>query len=706
MILREIIYNQRQLHWVVNKFAGQPFAFDIETTGLNNRFDQIVGLALTFESGDSFYIPFFHTVIEDDEQKQKVFFTLEEVRRFLAPLFAQDVLMVAHNSKFELGFFRRNNVKIQGRVTDTLLMAQLDNENRQNDLKSLAASILGMEYAKYQTLGEYAGFGKHDILGVPLEKAADYAMNDTEATYKLYQHFAPVLAANSFRGKTLLDVHNDLWMPLTSVLEKMESRGIAMDMEGVIEFKEEQIEIAKHHEERVTQAGLKMVASRDPSSLPAYYLKIATDDDLIDAYENTDGNLVVDRGELQLPIVTHEMVGKTKTFKPRIPVFNTGSPKQLSELVFDYSNVTIPERIPLKRTKEGLYSADHDNLETLLFYSDGNTPDYLEDVLAWRKAEKTITTYLNRFIADCDPNDHYALHGQFHIAASESGRGGTATGRLSSSNPNMQNMTARGELGKRMRSLFVARPEHKLLVADLAQAELRVLAHYSKDKALLQAFAQEQDLHVLTGAGCAQVAYDELLERYEAGDPWAKQMRQVGKTANFALQYGMGPPKFQRYLLINNKYEISVEEARRIIDAYNETYAGATKWKADVAYFIAQNGYVRTISGRMRRLIEAFSPDKWKRMRAERQGVNAIIQGSVGDLMGMAMIRIQPELEKLGGSLLLQVHDELVSEVPMWYAEQAKLIIEKLMIEDANMLITCPMKSDCGIGDNWHEAKG
>lgn len=708
--MRKLVDSIEKLQWVVNTYVGQPFSFDIETAGLDYREHDMIGLALYFGE-DAFYIVLSHTVPEDHAYPRCTFIPSQHFCQTIQPLFNQDVLMIAHNSKFELGFFDHYGISLTGRLADTLLMAQLLDENRENNLKSLAANLLNMEYAKYQTLVEYPGFGKHEILGVPLIRAANYAMKDVEATWKLYQLFAPQLASDHFRGKTLLDVHNDLWVPLTIVLQKMEKRGIAMNMDAVFAAKEKYTAVAKEHEEKVVRAGLQMIADKyrphkgEPYEIPNIYLKPASDEELEEAYTDDDDQTWVEKGGVKLPVVTYNMIGKTKAYRPRIPVFNTGSPLQLSELVFEYSGVNLPSSIRLKTRKDGVYSADHDNLETLLFYADGDTPEYLQDVLAWRKAEKFVGTYLNRFISDCDPDDHYALHGQFHIAASEAGSGGTATGRLSSSQPNMQNMAARGEIGKETRSMFVARPGYKLLVADLAQAEIRVLAHYSQDEALLQAFKQGQDLHSLTAAMLADQTYEQFLERLEGGDPTAKDERHLGKTVNFSCQYKIGAKKLQRFILVNNKRFFTIEETQSIIDRYDSGYIGATRFKEDVCRFVRANGYVRTISGRRRRLPEAFSSDKWKRMRAERQGINSIIQGSVGDIMGEAMILIQPELEKIDGTLLLQVHDELVSEVPTAFAERGKALIEELMVRDANKILRCQLEAECGIGDNWYEAK-
>ena len=233
-----------------------------------------------------------------------------------------------------------------------------------------------------------------------------------------------------------------------------------------------------------------------------------------------------------------------------------------------------------------------------------------------------------------------------------------------------------------------------------------MLAHYSQDEALLKAFEEGQDLHILTGAAFARVSYDELYEKYHAGDDWAKAMRMLGKTGNFALTYGMGAIKFQRYLLVNNKYEVSIDQADQWIKGYNEMYKGATEWKRRVMSYARRHGYVLTIKGRKRRLVGIQAPQERIRARAERQGVNACIQGSVGDVIAESMPYVQQMMASLGGTLLLQVHDELVGEVPEKHSALAASLTEQLMVGFINPILRCPQVADAHIGKSWAEAKG
>ncbi len=706
--MRRTIKDKETLVSLVPTWAGRNFSFDVETSGLEWRKDDLLGLALYFENGDAYYIVLAHTTPTWEEGKHyhHTFIEPADFTALMRPIFSQEgVLMVAHNAKFDMHFLHRYNTRVQGRLADTLLAAQLLDENRDNGLKELAY-LVGMTYDKYETMAEYKGFKKNEILGVPLDKVAQYAMNDVETTWKLYKLFAQQLQDEVFRDTSLLDVYNDIWMPLLVVLQQMEERGIALDIEKVKEIRDEYVATADKHLRSFTNAAAQLVLSHYGDDIPSMYLKAATEIDLEDAYETMEGLSVVERDGVRYPIITHDMVGKTKSWKPRILTINPASNPQLADIVYNLSGITMPADVFLKEGKSGGISADKDNLQTIIFYLGDRTPQHIRDLLTWRKANKFITTYLDRFLSDADPTDFNKISTWFAMAADDSGEGGTATGRLSSRGPNLQNIPSRGEVGKKARSMFIARPDHKLLVCDLGQAELRLLAHYSGDESLRQAFEEGRDLHIMTGAGFAQISYEELKERYDRGEQEAKDLRALGKTGNFALTYGMGPIKFQRYLIVNNNYETTVEQAREWIEGYNATYAGATAWKKRVVAFAKRNGFVVTFAGRKRRVPDINSRNRKASSYAERQAINAVIQGGVGDIICKAMVHIHPALRGIGGTILLQVHDELVAEVPTTYIDLGKEIMETLMVKYCNPFLRVPQVADCGVGDSWGDAKG
>lgn len=701
--MRRIILDTVDAKTCLEQEMGQPFAFDVETSGLSYLHDRLLGVALSFKNGNSYYLVIEHTMPTANGVVEQPFIPTTNLPSILNPLFAQeDEVMVGHNAKFDLHFLSRVGVEVQGRLADTLLAGKLLDENRDNDLKSLAATILGSGYKKYQELAVYKGYKASEILAVPLEDAADYAMNDTEATLQLYWKFAQDLVNERHRDSSLADVFNNLWMPLLYVLQDMESRGIAMDMDNILILREKYQKERERLRALVVQEGLQVLVDHfknNLSNIPALNMRMATPQEFEEAYYDVQDRLVTDIEDIQVPVITHDMVGKSKRWTPRVLQFKPNSIPQLQDFVYKYTKVRVDTYTPLKKAKNGQYAVDKDNLETLVFYLGNECPPFIKRVLEWRKVDKLLTTYIDRFVKDCDPYDHYALHTSFNQDVAR-------TGRLSSSGPNLQNIPARGEHGAEIRSLFISRPPNLLLVGDLGQAELRMLAHYSRDPLLVDAFETGKDLHALTAAGNMGLSYDEFMAEFQNGNPEYVKQRRVGKTQNFGLLYGMGSKKFQRYLLTELGIEVTFKEAEDLITKFNETYAGATKWKLDVQYAVRQTGYVATIAGRKRRLPNVFSHDEYTRSRAERQGVNCIIQGSVGDIMAEGMIEVKKALKPYDGYLLLQVHDENVAEVPIDNAPPAREAMEYAMTAKCNQYLRVPQHAEVHMGRTWYDAKG
>lgn len=723
---REIVKDVTRLAELHTTFYGRDFAFDVETTGVNWVRDELLGLALSF-GDDSYYIVLRHTIENPDGTLTDTKFIPKiMLRHAMLGVFAQtDVKMVAHNSKFDMHFLLRElGTHVQGQLTDTLLMAKLLNENRDNGLKSLSATVLKDEYTAYQDLPTYKGFKKTEFLGTPLDLGADYAMHDTESTLKLEEIFARQLAQEG-----LQEAYYMMWQPMIFVLFEMETAGIGLNMPFVRKLLAHYEQVEEESRREVRRAGIEMLLSTysDLADIPHLYWEMYRGSET--AIETDEyGPHVFDDDGVRLPLWR-----PTERSQFRVLSFNPGSTQQLSDLVFTQTHVKLPPLVKLKAGKTGVTAIDKDNLETILFYAGDNRPRVIEEILKWKKASKFISTYLKRFVKDGDVANFYSIYTSFN-------QDGTDTGRLSSSGPNLQNIPSRGDIGSEARQCFIARPDKVLVVADYSMMELRVLAHYSKDPQLIAAFEEGKDLHILTGAAFAQMEYEELFQLYKSGDPKGKELRQLGKTGNFALMYGMGAAKFQRYLLVNNKYEITKEQAQEWINAFNLMYLGATQWKigkpthrkvggswvalpADyeddgidrwdirrkggVHNWVREHGYVGTIAKRKRRLPDGFSPEKWIRERAQRQGVNAIIQGSCGDIICSAMIGLQAALKGIGGTLLLQVHDELVAEVPAEHGEQAKRLMEAFMNHYGYVnQLSLPLVAEASIGLSWAEAKG
>ena len=453
--MRQVIQDIETLNELLPDLYGRPFAFDFETTGLSYRKDRPVGIALSFplppekdivtqgkskQVLQSYYIVIHHTVeLWDGTTIEQDFINEKRLANSIRGLFAQrDQVMVAHNAKFDMHFMHNIGVLIEGQLFDTMLAAQLIDENRENGLKALAPLVGVTEMPTFDTFVQYQGYGKKQILGAPLKDVANYAMLDTEVTWLLYQKFSEQLATEGAN-----DAFYNVWMPLLPVLQQMEARGVALDLNLVKEMRTRYLEDATRYEHSIRQKGIEMVLSRYPTrdleQIPKYYLRFATKEEIDDAYEDDEGNLWTDVASIPVPLLKKA----SKAFKPRVIDFTTGSGPQLKELIFDYLQVQVPDSVQLKSSpKTGGVSVDKDNLNTLLYYNAENPPQTLLDVLEWRKATKFISTYLDRFIEDADPNDFNSISTNFN-------QNGTLTGRLSSDSPNLQNIPSRGEVGRK-----------------------------------------------------------------------------------------------------------------------------------------------------------------------------------------------------------------------------------------------------------------
>ena len=266
-----------------------------------------------------------------------------------------------------------------------------------------------------------------------------------------------------------------------------------------------------------------------------------------------------------------------------------------------------------------------------------------------------------------------------------------ATGRLSSTEPNLQNIPVKGEFGLRIREAFVAAPGHRLLSADYSQIEPRILAHLSQDQRLLQVFAQGEDIHAATAVDIFNLAPDQI----------TREMRRVAKTVVFGILYGISPFGLSQTL------GISQQDAKKYIDAYFARYAGVRQFLDRTLEEARQRGYVTTILGRRRPIPELSSGDATQRGFGERMAINNPIQGSAADLIKVAMISISRRLhaELPTTKMLLQVHDELIFEMPEKDLEATKQLVKSEMEETGLRLgLTVPLKVDLGVGRNWREA--
>ncbi len=353
--------------------------------------------------------------------------------------------------------------------------------------------------------------------------------------------------------------------------------------------------------------------------------------------------------------------------------FNLASPKQLGDILFDKLKIGGNKQ---KKTKTGQYATGEEVLSYL-----ANEHQIVKDILEWRQMMKLKNTYI-----DALPNQVNQKTGRVHTDYMQTV---AATGRLSSNNPNLQNIPIRSARGQQIRKAFIARNEnYTLLSADYSQIELRIIAALSGEENMILAFKNNEDIHKSTAAKVFNVPLAEV----------TKEQRSNAKTVNFGIIYGVSA------FGLSNQTSLSRKESAELIDAYYDTYPKLKQYIQNQIEFARENGYVQTVSGRRRYLKDINSPNGMVRSGAERNAVNAPIQGSAADIIKIAMIDIHKKLitENWQSKMLLQVHDELVFDVHESEIEKIQPMIKHEM--EQAFIMTVPLEVEIGLGKNWLEA--
>jgi len=572
------------------------FAFDLETTSLDPRQAQIVGIALAWERGRAAYLPVGHAQGDNLD--------LEQVLQHLKPLLEDPAIAkCGQNLKYDTSVLVSGDVAPQGIAFDTMIADYLlDPGDRQHGLEAMARNHLRYQMQPIEAL---IGKGKEQIsfAEVDTEKACFYACEDADIAYRLVETLRPQL-----QEREMGDLFEKVEMPLLGVLRDMELRGVAVDVDFLERFSVE------------LEANLHELSAR-----------------------------------------IYELAGEE---------FNINSTQQLARILFDQIGLQ-----PRRRTKTG-YSTDVNVLEELA--QEHPLPEHL---LEYRELTKLKSTYV-----DALPTLVHPATGRIHASINQTI---TATGRLSVSDPNLQNIPIRTPLGREIRKAFVpGRDDALILSADYSQIELRLLAHFSGDPFLCEAFHAGEDIHART----ASLVFN-LMPSFIT-----PEMRAQAKTVNFAIIYGQTPFGLSRQL------GIPVGRAREFIENYFAVYSRVKEFIDATIEQARRDGYVRTLLGRRRYLPEINSRSARRREFAERTAINSPIQGSQADMIKLAMINIHQKLQerRLDATMILQVHDELVFEVGEKDLEEVE---ELVRTEMANALeLDVPVVVESGHGRNWFEA--
>lgn len=571
---------------------------DTETTSAFPMEAELVGISFSTRGGEGFYVPmvskgmFADDYVEPSRSLALIKPVLEDA----------DIKKIGQNIKYDMIVLARAGVKLAGVYFDTMIASYLLTPNeRRHNLDDLADKYLSYKTTTYK---ELTGSGKNAvaITDVPLDMLADYAAEDADVAYRLYDVFNGKLV-----GAGLNDLFFNVEMKMASVLAYMETAGVKIDAPYFASLKKENDGLLKDVEAKIyAEAGRQ---------------------------------------------------------------FNINSTRELATILFDELGLARQ-----KKTKTG-YSTDINVLESLK----GRHP-IIDSLISYRTLSKLKGTYIDALPQLVNPDT-----GRIHTSYNQTV---AATGRLSSSEPNLQNIPVRDEFGKKIRKGFVPDDGFVMLAADYSQIELRLAAHLSGDAAMISAFKDGKDIHASTAASVFGVDIADV----------TPEMRRQAKTINFATIYGVSP------FGLSKQAEIDIKEAAEFIRLYFEAYSGFKAYIDSTIAFAREHGYVQTMLGRRRDIPEINSSAAFRREGAERMAINTPIQGSSADMIKLAMIKIFDEFTNAGlrSKMILQVHDELVFEVAENEREQVSEIVKNSM-ENA-MRLSVPVVVDFGWGGSWEEA--
>ncbi|MEN8160604.1 MAG: DNA polymerase I, partial [Myxococcota bacterium] len=556
------------------------------------------GVALASAAGRAVYVP-----IAQPSLLAPKALPFAEVAEGLRPLLAgpRATPWLARNAKRVQSLFAEAGVSLPLPAFDVELAAFLIDPAAQRGTPVLANAWLRRTLRSWE---ELAGRGAKAVPAaeLPLEAVSRWAAEEAAALAALAPKLSTRLVSDG-----LVDLFEQVELPLTAVLSAMEREGVRVDEKKLAELSKEY--------------------DRELSAIA--------------------GRIEALAGE----------------------AFQINSPKQLGKILFEKLKLPV-----VKRTKTG-YSTDESVLEQLSAHH-----ELPAAVLASRRLAKLKSTYVDALPPLVDPNSG-RIHPTFHQA-------GAATGRLSSSHPNVQNIPIRSPEGVRIREAFVPSEGRLLLSADYSQVELRIVAHYSGDESLIDAFAHDEDVHRRTAAEVNGIEPEAVTD----------DQRARAKAINFGIIYGSSA------FGIANQLGIAQAEAQETIDRYFERYRGVRRFLDETVEAARSEGYVRTLLGRRRYLPDLGSRNRVLRQAAERMAVNTVIQGTAADLIKKAMVEVSDALGDAGlaARMILQVHDELVFEVPKReLAKLTKLVRGRM---EAVHALSVPLRVDVGTGRNWREA--
>lgn len=590
----KLISTENELEELLNVLlASDKVCFDTETTSLNIREAEIVGLAFSVEKHKAFYIPFNGLNFEE---------CVNRLQKFNPFFLSESILKIGQNLKYDISILKNYGISVQGTLFDTLIGHYLLKPEEKHNLDYLAEKYLGYKTISIEELIGKKGKTQKNFKSVAVDKAVIYAGEDADITLQVYEKINDELKTSGVQ--TLFD---ELEVPLVQVLADMEYYGVSVDQAGLDSYAEEiREQIIEVEKSIYDKAGFE---------------------------------------------------------------FNIASPKQLGDVLFERMKITDN----VKKTKTKQYATGEEVLQKL-----ANEHPIVNDILTYRELKKLLNTYVEALPKLINSKTH-KIHTNYNQAV-------TATGRLSSTNPNLQNIPIKTAKGREIRKAFVpSNNEFTFLSADYSQIELRVIAHFSKDKNFIEAFVENQDIHTATASKIFNVPHGTI----------SSEQRRLAKSANFGIVYGISA------FGLSQNLNISRSEAKDLIDGYFNAYPDVKKFMDASIAQAREKGYVETLMGRRRYLSDINSQNGTVRGWAERNAINAPIQGTAADIIKKAMIEIYKEfnLRKLRSKMIMQVHDELNFDVFKPEQEEVTAIVLDKMQNAVKLDV--PLTVEYGIGENW-----
>jgi DNA polymerase I len=707
----KLIDNEEDLKKLCDYFlTNEILSLDTETTSTSSIDAELVGLSFAVKEFEAFYVP----IPANREEALRI------VNIFKSVYEDPKILKVGQNLKYDLEVLRNYDIHLAGPMWDTMIAHYLIQPELRHGIDYIAETILNYQKIHTEELIGKKGKNQLSFRDLPPKRIYEYACEDADIALRLKKRLEPEL-----KNKNCEDLFYNIEMPLMQVLAEMEINGVCIDSNSLKETSRIFSSRQKEAEKEIYEiAGEEFNISSPKQVGDILFGKMK----IIDNPKKTKSwQYVTNEKELEEIKDSHPIVGKILEYRKLNSILTERTKKKpttelvpdlfgFNKILKDDNNSTKQSHLEVSKLMSQLEKEIYElagekfkimspkNVGTILFDKmkiienpkKTETWQYVtneeilqqlkgkhrivEKILNYRETEKLVGTYV-----DALPTLVNKRTGHIHTSFNQTI---TATGRLSSSNPNLQNIPVRGEDGKEIRKVFVPEPGCLFFSADYSQIELRVMAHLSGDDNMINVFKEGKDLHAATAATIYKKNIDEV----------TRDERTKSKRANFGIIYGI------TVFGLAERLDISREESKQLIEGFFETFPKVKDYMNKAIEEAREKEYVETLFGRRRYLKDINSHNATVRGFAERNAINAPIQGTAADIIKVAMIRIfqRFKAENIQSKMILQVHDELNFSV---YPDE-KDIVQQIVIEEMQNAIEMkvPLIADCGFGTNWLEA--